>query len=281
MRSLLFHMNLFDSFDPGSATDFFTVTRGVAFDPNDAGYNRRNARWLAELSRVMYVDGPNKRRPFLSAAGITEEVLAGLGPTEAAILRGPGLDVLAFRGTQLDSPTGFLRDVVTDASVPLPVPWPPHAGRVHGSVAGELLRVWPAIESKLLTLSNPKPLFFTGHSLGGAMATLASAVSRRRTPHATYTFGAPRVGDAEFVASIRPVPLHRVENAHDPIPMVPGILGWASAGTLQLFKAKGMLPKIVTRFFLGRLIDDAAKTAGELTGATLLDHDPAIYARNV
>jgi triacylglycerol lipase len=273
-------MHLFNSFDPGTATDFFIATRGVAFDPNAAGYNRRNARWLAEFSRLMYVHDAGARRPFLPP-GIAEEVLKGTDRTEVAIFRAPGFDVLAFRGTQLDSPDSFLRDVITDTSVPLPLPWPPHAGRVHGSVGGELIRVWPQIETKLLALPHPQPLFFTGHSLGGAMATLASAVSRKRTPRATYTFGTPRVGDAAFVASIQPVPLHRVENAHDPIPMVPRILDWVPAGTLQMFKAKGVLPIIFTRMLLGRALDAAARAGGDLAGINLLDHDPAVYVRNV
>lgn len=273
-------MHLFNSFDPGTATDFFIATRTVAFDANDAGYNRSNARWLAEFSRLMYVRDANARRPFLPP-GITEEALEGTDRTEVAIFRAPGFDVLAFRGTQIDSPTGFLYDVFTGTSVPLPLPWPPHAGRVHRSIADELLRVWPQIEAKLLALPRPQPLFFTGHSLGGAMATLASAVSRKRTPRATYTFGAPRVGEATFVASIKPVPLHRVENAHDPIPMVPRVLDWVPAGALHMFKARGVLPKVVTRMFLGRALNAASITIGGFAGISLLDHDPAVYVRNV
>jgi hypothetical protein len=255
------------------------ATRDVAFDPNDAGYNRRNARWLAEFSRLMYVRDAGTRRPFLPP-GVVEEVLKGTDRTEVAIFRAPGFDVLAFRGTQLDSLNGFLADIGTDAGLPIPLPWP-HAGRVHGSVGHELIDVWPQIETKLLALPHPQPLFFTGHSLGGAMATLASAVSRKRIPRATYTFGAPRVGNAAFVASIQPVPLHRVENAHDPIPMVPRVLDWVPAGTLQMFKARGVLPKSFTSMRLGRALDAFASTAGNLIGIALLDHDPAVYVRNV
>jgi hypothetical protein len=272
-------MNLFTSFDPGTATDFFIVTSGVAFNANDIGYNRGNARWLAEFSRLMYVRDAGARQPFLPQ-GITEVGLGGTAPTEVAIFRAPGFDVLAFRGTQLDSPKGFLEDLHTDVSLPIPRPWP-HAGRVLESIGRELIRVWPQIEERLLDLPDPQPLFFTGHSLGGAMATLASAVSRKRLPRATYTFAAPRVGDATFVASIKPVPLHRVENARDPIPMVPRLPGWVPAGTRQMFKAKGVLPKIFTSTFLGRGLAAAARAAGDLTGISLLDHDPAVYVRNV
>src|SRR5690349_21115577 len=125
-------MNLFGSFDPGTATDFFDATRGFVFNANDTTYNRGNARWLAEFSRLMYVHDAGARRPFLPQ-GITEVVIQGTHPTAVAIFRAPGFDVLAFRGTQLDSPAGFLDDLRIDASLPLPLPWP-HAGRVHGSI---------------------------------------------------------------------------------------------------------------------------------------------------
>ena len=109
----------------------------------------------------------------------------------------------------------------------------------------------------------------------------SAGVPITRDETATYTFGAPRVGDAAFVASILPVPLHRVENAHDPIPMVPRVLGWVPAGTVQMFKAKGVLPNFFTRMRLGRALAAAERLAGNLTGISLLDHDPAIYVRNV
>ncbi|MEK3715921.1 lipase family protein [Paenibacillus sp. FSL R7-0333] len=58
-----------------------------------------------------------------------------------------------------------------------------------------------AILSVLGTLSPEKTLYVTGHSLGGALATLCaldvSANSAFTTPR-LYTYGSPRVGDPDF-----------------------------------------------------------------------------------
>ncbi len=52
-------------------------------------------------------------------------------------------------------------------------------------------------------------VWFTGHSLGGALATLAAG-RYERAPE-VYTFGAPRVGDGEHVKSLD-TPVYRFVN---------------------------------------------------------------------
>ena len=43
-----------------------------------------------------------------------------------------------------------------------------------------------------------KPLFITGHSLGGALAVIAAKkLTHKGGMAACYTFGSPRVGDVE------------------------------------------------------------------------------------
>lgn len=66
-----------------------------------------------------------------------------------------------------------------------------------------------------------------GHSLGGAVATLAAdwLVRHRSNPVRLYTFGAPRVGTERFAAAstraIGATNVKRVFHATDPVPMVP------------------------------------------------------------
>ena len=67
-----------------------------------------------------------------------------------------------------------------------------------------------------------KPLYVTGHSAGGALATLAARrLHAAGAPiRAAFVFSAPRVGDRRFAESY-PIPLLRVEHRHDLIPHLP------------------------------------------------------------
>ncbi|MFD2878981.1 lipase family protein [Paenibacillus rhizoplanae] len=65
-----------------------------------------------------------------------------------------------------------------------------------------------AILSVLGTLSPEKTLYVTGHSLGGALATLCAldvAANSAFTAPRLYTYGSPRVGDPDFCQGLQPV----------------------------------------------------------------------------
>ena len=67
---------------------------------------------------------------------------------------------------------------------------------------------------------NPLPLFITGHSLGGALALLATKLIASDITGACYTFGAPRIANYEFFRFIK-TPVYRVVNSSDIVPRVP------------------------------------------------------------
>jgi len=67
----------------------------------------------------------------------------------------------------------------------------------------------------------------SGHSLGGALATITAVNLRQitRLPISLYTFGSPRVGNpkfASFVKSLNFTNEYRVTAARDPVPHLPG-----------------------------------------------------------
>lgn len=68
----------------------------------------------------------------------------------------------------------------------------------------------------------------TGHSLGGALATLCALELKRLVPSASvslYTYGVPRVGDqtfANFIESVLVSNSYRVTHLNDPVPRLPG-----------------------------------------------------------
>ncbi|GLC42478.1 hypothetical protein PLESTB_001102700 [Pleodorina starrii] len=90
----------------------------------------------------------------------------------------------------------------------------------------------------------------TGHSLGGALATLAAyELAERRTPAravqaiSLYTYGAPRVGNKAFAEEFdRLVPdAWRVSNINDIIPSVPRLMGYCHVGHAVRLGAEGSL----------------------------------------
>lgn len=116
-----------------------------------------------------------------------------------ASLRDMLVDVLIAKGT-------FLKD------------WAVHLGFLW-----EFNQIWPMIRSRQIKY----PVYVTGHSLGGALATLVGMALKRVEGVQTHvvTFGSPRVGDQEFVKAFESYVQSsvRVVHAWDIIPRLPKI----------------------------------------------------------
>jgi pimeloyl-ACP methyl ester carboxylesterase len=187
----------------------------LPFHPRDPAFSLANALYLAHAADVAYHRAPVAAawdRLGLRATPFRHKVtrtrgFVGVCDTHA---------VLAFRGS--DPVT--LQTWLTDAVVRL-VERPDYPGRVHLGFASALRRTWALIEPAL-DAAGDRPLFLTGHSMGGALAVLTAARLARagRPAVATYTFGAPRVGDPAFCAA-HALPTYRVVNRLDLVPEVP------------------------------------------------------------
>jgi len=96
-------------------------------------------------------------------------------------------------------------------------------GLVHEGFYEQLDLVYDQV--KLALPAENKPIIVTGHSQGGAIATLATKRLKNDgfPVRESYTFAAPRAADAVFARSIR-TPFHRVEFGHDIVPHVPPLL---------------------------------------------------------
>jgi len=229
-----------DLLHPGEATDFFSRGAFRPFDPQAGAYNAGNALWLAELCRLVYRHDVEEQSPppqptrasFLAKAGLRQRCFFNSRKTDTqAILVEPAgpstFAVLAFRGTEQQ-----LEDFISDLKVGRP-PLGGTAIDVHEGFKEAIESVWPQVDAELSNLTCP--LFYTGHSLGAALATLAAA---RRAPRAVYTFGSPLVGNEAFVASLRNVPVYRVVDESDAVTVVPPeLLGYRHVGELQRLTA--------------------------------------------
>ena len=211
-----------------------------AFEPAQKDFSKNNAWWLSELSFAIYLDQQGLRGlskedklPF-EGGGIrffSYIPIEGAGQGEigvqAAFFRASQYGILAIRGTD------FPLDWLTNAAAVMKTT--PHGKvhfgfwtAIHGPGSG-----WAEIRSALAF--HGKPIWFTGHSQGAALALIAALDAKENgVPVAgVYTYGCPRVGDAEFASAI-PTPNFRVVNetdlvTHVPVP-VPFVLPYKHAG---------------------------------------------------
>lgn len=223
-----------DLLHPGDATDFFLRRSFPPFDAATRAYSPANALWLAELSRLVYrhdseEDNPQPqptRTHFLENAGFKQRqfFLSPETGTQALLVEFMGTSpfaVLVFRGTEQN-----IQDYLTDLEIG-ELSLVTNKKDVHDGFTQALDSVWRGIEAALVQLNCP--IFYTGHSLGAALATLAAA---RHAPRAVYTFGSPRVGNPAFVASLGQVTIYRVVDDADIVATVPAEeLGFRHVGT--------------------------------------------------
>ena len=146
--------------------------------------------------------------------------------------------VIACRGTE---PTEF-NDISADLKA-LPV-MAETISRVHQGFKAEVDELWPAITEDINRKANlGKTLWFCGHSLGAAMATIMASRCMHdvelNDPVELYTFGSPRVGWRGYVKSLG-VTHHRWKNNNDIVTTVPlWIMGYVHHGTEHYLNAYG------------------------------------------
>jgi triacylglycerol lipase len=146
--------------------------------------------------------------------------------------------ILAFRGTEPDE----FSDIKADLNA-LPDRANNGHGLVHNGFQEEVNKVWDEVMKVLNKELKDRRLYICGHSLGGAMATIATS---RLTGRVTclYTYGSPRAGTKSFVKSFN-TPHYRHVNNNDIVPKVPfAFLGYRHHGTLRYINFYGNIRKM-------------------------------------
>jgi hypothetical protein len=187
-----------------------------------------DAAWMADASHLAYF-GSAAAEARVNAAQYQHYQFLDLPEhTQAHVFSPvPGCVVVAFRGSEVMSRNrleelgqaavagkgdsffhlllGPVADAFTDAQALL-ASWD-KGGRVHSAFSRMVLQppapgqLRPELRSELRSAiaaaggATPR-VWFTGHSLGGALATLAADLHGGE--ETLYTFGSPRVGDADF-----------------------------------------------------------------------------------
>lgn len=195
---------------------------------------RQRALLFAELSLIAYKD-EDKARQAGAAIGLPDVTFFDNRGAQAYRFRNRHNAVITCRGTE---PHEW-----SDIRADLNAFWvlAETAGRAHRGFKGEVDNLWPMLETALD--GHCQPLYFVGHSLGGAMATICAARCLlsyiAANPQEIFTFGSPRVGDRYYVnfVSLRH---HRFVNNNDVVTRVPPVwLGYRHGGHEVYFNRHG------------------------------------------
>lgn len=179
----------------------------------------------------------------LTAAGFELVATFNNGGTQAFLAKREAdrMAVLAFRGTEKEA-----EDIKADLNARF---YTRGGIKVHDGFRQAFSLVEPMIKESIAGLSEYK-LYITGHSLGGALALVATRSLSGDNIAACYTFGGPRVGNSEFGDNIK-VPIYRLVNAADLVPRVPPT--WAVDAIVFL---AGWLPVPYLRSLLVRFLEN-------------------------
>jgi hypothetical protein len=227
-----------------------------------AAYADRTAWLMAVFSQLAYIpfvdeqdhpgkgapknfrgDGWAELDPYLKDGGFEVRATFNKGNVQSFLAVNPAeFAVLAFRGT---ANWEDWKINLNAARIPMP-----------GFEAVEVHRgFWAAFEDSAgeiraaidANVPSGLGLYITGHSLGGALAQIASVVLERDNLAACYTFGSPRVASVNFDRCVK-CPHYRLVNHWDLVPGVPlPTLRWGYRHTGDPRLLTGVKPQAVLR----------------------------------
>lgn len=268
----------------------------------DALGDPRNAMALSRACQFAYLPAEKGEAAFRDEL-VMEAKLISVDNTQAYVGANDEHIVIAFRGSEKPGSIDGLKDwLMTNALNLLIVPIGPlgadfaaagAGARWHQGFVNAIAEVWePLLAATIAQLkAKDRPLWITGHSLGGALAILASWLFLRKTVpvHQVFTFGAPMVGNKDAADAVNREYAGRMflyVNATDPVPLLPMlslvandfkhcdrvvILGDSAGAANLLAFARQLGGGIVDGVLKGSIADEAWNAVKSHITAHLLD----------
>ena len=197
------------------------------------------AEFCSMLSTMVYTNAQKIRNRFLGTVeDINNFVFISEGGTEVVLFTQRGDKYIVFRGTEPNK----LEDIKADLKAYRRRS--DTKGRVHAGCKDALDLVWPKVERWLKKFPLQGHTIICGHSLGGALATLAGSRATHLASHSeVYTFGSPRVGNRKWCRH-QNFQHYRFVNNNDIVTKVPFfLLGYKHYGNLQYINYYGNVRK--------------------------------------
>ena len=166
---------------------------------------------MARASEIAYLDDAMKQYADL---GYTGHTFFDIDGAQCHAVWNDDEYALCFRGTEPSE----IGDILADLNA-IPRGAMTH-GLVHSGFMGELDKLWQNV-TEHHGKHKDKKFYITGHSLGAAMATIATSRFEEFTKvESLFTFGSPRAGTRSFVKNIK-TPHFRFVNNNDIVTSVP------------------------------------------------------------
>lgn len=236
----------------------------LSFDQSATGYSYANALALANCAKWAYLDADKAEATVRAELNTTKFRFIDVKDTDTQVFitGDESKIIISFRGTQPSK----LQDILSDVKFsqiygPL--------GKVHSGFLRSLISAWREIASTLRQFQdNKQTLWFTGHSLGAALATLgvAKMIEFDLNVDGLYTFGQPRVGNQRFADEMnremvaKQNKYFRFVNNNDVVPRVPlPVMNYSDCGYFMYFDKNQVLEdkmstwKLVVDGFKGRV----------------------------
>ena len=193
---------------------------------------KENALVLARVSQLAYSPSDVVQASIRAEFGWDAELIE-VENVQAVVAYCREQTVVAFRGSEIPLTSDGLHDWLDVLNIELTCP---DRGVMdlgtdipvfHSGFAGEASKIWPKLSARLAELKRQYPVgtvWFTGHSLGGALAILAGAAVG--SPATVVTFGSPRVATGfgcAVLADRLAGQIYRFVHDRDPVPHLPQI----------------------------------------------------------
>jgi pimeloyl-ACP methyl ester carboxylesterase len=205
----------------------------------DSGPTPANAIFLGTACDLAYLNDPEASAAFKEKLGLVGRVVAA-GNTQVFVGANDEHIVAAFRGTESPTTIDGLKDwlltnavnflVLPEGDIGTDFAAAGVGARFHQGFMVALAQVWDSFFEAVKALRDEKkrPIWLTGHSLGGALAVLAAWRLEQKfiQVHKVYTYGAPMVGNshaAEAFSREFDNRIYRYVDARDFIPFLPTI----------------------------------------------------------
>ena len=313
----------FRLFGPQITHPYFCKRPGLPYNfQSDAGsFEMVNAAWMADAALLVYVPNPEDNEKYFDMKSLrkmgwsesfVEEKIKNAGFNSVKFFNRQGTQlfvahnskavVVSFRGTQVQE----LRDLLYDGKF---VASNEGNGKIHGGFRDGLNAVWCSIGGEegvedylsRITQNSSIPVWFTGHSLGAALAIIAAARwNQIQNVQGLYTFGSPGVGNRAFSKVFNRMNAFRIVHNLDVVTTVSQEPNLLHIGGLYLIDGQRKIKEKTTRtidkekifpklpqFLLRESLKSIRALASPKTVTTLklprwlADHSPKFYSNYI